>query len=152
MNEGDTAPDFELPASDGTNVTLSSFRGEKNVVLCFYPKNHLFMCPSKMVFKMAQSVISAYSDILGTGSVLFAVSVDTVDDQKKFVQEYQIPYLHLSDRSKETCKKYAGLNLAGLAKRTTFVIDKSGVIRKIFRDIDVETHGAEIAMALSELN
>lgn len=152
MNEGDTAPDFELPASDGTKVVLSSFRGKKNVVLCFYPKNHLFMCPSKMVFKMAQSVISAYSDILGTGSVLFAVSIDTVDDQKKFVQEYQIPYLHLSDRSKETCKKYAGLNLAGLARRTTFVIDKSGVIRKIFRNIDVETHGQEIAKALSELN
>lgn len=152
MNEGDAAPDFELPASDGTKVRLSSFRGEKNVVLCFYPKNHLFMCPSKMVFKMAQSVISAYSDILGTGSVLFAVSIDTVDDQKKFVQEYHIPYLHLSDRSKETCKKYAGLNLAGLAKRTTFVIDKNGVIRKVFRDIDVETHGQEIAKALSELN
>lgn len=152
MNEGDAAPDFELPASDGTKVRLSSFRGEKNVVLCFYPKNHLFMCPSKMVFKMAQSVISAYSGILGTGSVLFAVSIDTVDDQKKFVQEYHIPYLHLSDRSKETCKKYAGLNLAGLAKRTTFVIDKNGVIRKVFRDIDVETHGQEIAKALSELN
>lgn len=152
MNEGDAAPDFELPASDGTKVRLSSFRGEKNVVLCFYPKNHLFMCPSKMVFKMAQSVISAYSDILRTGSVLFAVSIDTVDDQKKFVQEYHIPYLHLSDRSKETCKKYAGLNLAGLAKRTTFVIDKNGVIRKVFRDIDVETHGQEIAKALSELN
>lgn len=152
MQEGEQAPDFELPASDGTSVRLSSFKGSKNVVLCFYPKNHLFMCPSKKVFKMAKSVIEAYDEILQTESVLFAVSVDTVDDQKKFVKEYEIPYLHLSDISKETCKKYAGLNVAGLAKRSTFVIDKNGIIRKVFRDVDVDAHGQEIAKALSDIS
>jgi peroxiredoxin Q/BCP len=151
MKEGDAAPDFELPASDGTTIKLSSFKNSKNVVLCFYPKNHLFMCPSKKVFKMAQSVISAYSDILKTDSVLFAISVDTPDDQKKFVTEYQIPYLHLSDTAKNVCKAYAGLNVAGLAKRSTFVIDKAGIIRKIFRDFDVEKHGQDIARTLDEL-
>jgi peroxiredoxin Q/BCP len=152
MQEGDPAPDFELPASDGRMVKLSSFAGKKNVVLCFYPKNHLFMCPSKKVFKMAQSTVSAYSNIVKTDSVLFAISVDTVEDQKKFVTEYQIPYLHLSDASKNVCKTYAGLNVAGLAKRTTFVIDKNGTIRKIFRDIDVEKHGQEIAQTLAKLD
>ncbi|CAE6496908.1 putative AhpC/TSA family protein [Candidatus Nitrosotenuis uzonensis] len=152
MNVGDIAPDFELPASDDSTVRLSSFKGTKNVVLCFYPKNHLFMCPSKKVFKMAQSVINAYPEILNADSVLFAISVDTVDDQKKFVQEYRIPYLHLSDTSKEVCKQYAGLNIAGLARRTTFIIDKNGVIRKIFTDIDVEKHGQEIAKSLAEIS
>lgn len=151
MREGDAAPDFEITASNGDTVRLSSFKGKKNVVLCFYPKNHLFMCPSKKVFKMAQSVISAYDDILKTDSVLFAVSVDTVDDQAAFVAQYDIPYLHLSDPSKDACKKYAGLNVAGLAKRSTFVIDKNGVVRKIFHDIDVGSHGRQIAQALSEL-
>ena len=152
MLEGDMAQDFELVANNGEKITLSSFKGKKNVALCFYPKNHLFMCPSKKVFKMAQSVISAYDDILKTDSVLFAISVDTVDDQAAFVAQYDIPYLHLSDPSKDTCKKYAGLNLAGLAKRSTFVIDKNGTIRKVFHDIDVESHGKQIAQALSELN
>lgn len=152
MREGDPAPDFELAASDGTTVRLSSYKGSKNVVLCFYPKNRLFMCPSKKVFKMSRSVIEAYPDILKTDSVLFAVSVDTVEDQKEFVAEYNIPYLHLSDATKETCKKYAGLNMVGLAKRTTFVINKMGRIHKIFRDIDVEKHGEQIAKALSESN
>lgn len=151
MQEGDAAPDFELPASDGTEIKLSSFKNSKNAALCFYPKNHLFMCPSKKVFKMAQSVISAYSDILKTDSVLFAISVDTPDDQKKFVTEYQIPYLHLSDVAKNVCKAYAGLNVAGLAKRSTFVIDKAGIVRKIFRDIDVGKHGQDIARTLAEL-
>jgi peroxiredoxin Q/BCP len=124
----------------------------KNVVLCFYPKNHLLVCPSKMVFKMATSVTSAYPKITSPDSVLFTISGDNVDDQKKFVNEYDIPYLHLSDPSKETCKKYAGLNFIGLPKRSTFVIDKKGVIRKIFREINVEKHGQEIVSFLENLH
>ncbi|WP_042687089.1 peroxiredoxin family protein [Candidatus Nitrosotenuis chungbukensis] len=152
MREGDVAPDFELVANNGEKIRLSSFKDKKNVVLCFYPKNRLFMCPSKKVFKMAQSVISAYGDILKTDSVLFAISVDTVDDQAAFVERYNIPYLHLSDTTKDVCKKYAGLNLAGLAKRSTFIVGKNGTIRNVFYDIDVESHGKQIAQALSKLN
>ncbi len=151
MQEGDIAPDFELPASDGSTVRLSSFKNAKNVVLCFYPKNHLFMCPSKKVFEMAKSVVSAYADIVNTDSVLFAISVDTVEDQKRFVSEYKIPYLHLSDTKKQVCKTYAGLNVAGLAKRSTFVVDKNGKVKKIFRDFDVKTHGQQIAETLAKL-
>ena len=152
MQEGDVAPNFELEANNGSTISLDSFRDKKNVVLCFYPKNHLFACPSKKVFKMAQSVVSVFHDIQSTDSVLFAISIDTVDAQKKFVEEYNIPYLHLSDTSKETCKKYAGLNIAGLAKRSTFIIDKKGIIRKILRDINVENHGHEILDFLKQLN
>jgi peroxiredoxin Q/BCP len=151
MQEGALAPDFELKASDDSTIHLESFKGQKNVVLCFYPKNHLFACPSKKVFKMAQSVVSAYSEILSTDAVLFAISVDTLDSQKKFVDEYKIPYLHLSDPTKKTCKTYAGLNIAGLAKRSTFIIDKKGIIKKIFRDFDVEHHGQEIANFLKQI-
>ena len=151
MQVGDSAPNFELQANDGSLIILESFKNNKNVVLCFYPKNHLFACPSKKVFKMAQSVISAYPDILSTDSVLFAISIDSVDSQKKFVEEYKIPFLHLSDPTKQTCKKYPGLNIAGMAKRSTFIIDKQGIIKKIFRDINVETHGQEIATYLKQL-
>ncbi len=151
MQEGDAAPSFELTANDGSIVNLESFKDQKNVVLCFYPKNHLFACPSKKVFKMAKSVISAYPEIISSDSVLFAISIDTVEDQKKFVEEYSIPYKHLSDSNKETCKKYPGLNIVGLAKRSTFVVDKHGIIRKIFRDIDVESHGKEISEFLKNM-
>ena len=100
---------------------------------------------------MAQSVISSYSDIVSNDAVLFAISIDKVEDQKKFVEVYNIPYLHLSDPTKETCKKYAGLNIVRLAKRSTFIIDKQGIIKKIFRDIYVEKHGQEIANSLKQL-
>jgi peroxiredoxin Q/BCP len=151
MQEGDSAPNFELKSNDGSTINLESFKNKKNVVLCFYPKNHLFACPSKKVYKMAQSVVSAYSDIVSADAVLFAISIDTIDSQKKFVEEYKIPYFHLSDPTKATCKKYAGLNIAGMAKRTTFILDKQGIIKKIFRDIDVERHGTDISNSLKHL-
>ncbi len=151
MNEGQEASDFELSANDGSLVKLSSFKGKKNVVLCFYPKNHLFACPSKKVFKMAEATIQAYPKIKELDTELFAISIDTVEDQQKFVQEYKVPYLHLSDSSKTVSKSYPGLNLAGLAKRSTFIVDKNGKIFKILRDIDVEKHGQEIISSLQML-
>ena len=101
---------------------------------------------------MAKSVISVYGDILSTNSKLFAISVDNVESQKKFVDEYDIPYLHLSDAQKDACKKYSGLNIAGLAKRVTFIIDKNGVIKNIFRNIDVQNHGKQIVEFLKKLD
>ena len=152
LEKGDVAEDFELLGNDGRPVTLSSFKGSKNVVLCFYPKNHLFACPSKKVFEMAKSVISVYSDIISTTTVLFAISVDSVDSQAEFVKEYEIPYLHLSDPKKIACKKYAGTNIAGLAKRSTFVIGIDGVIRDVMREINVTSHGQEILDSLNKIN
>ena len=151
LDEGDVAEDFVLSAHDGTTVELASYKNKKNVVLCFYPKNHLFGCPSKKVFDMAKSVISVYSEIESTDTVLFAISIDNVDSQAKFVDEYKIPYVHLSDTEKNTCKLYAGLNIAGLGKRSTFVIDKEGLIRNVFRDIDVKSHGQQILDSLKQL-
>ena len=152
MNEGEPAPNFQLTSHDGTTISLDSFRGKKNVVLCFYPKNHIFGCPSKKVFKMSENVIASYNDILSTDSVLFAISIDTVESQKKFVEEYNIPYPHLSDSKKDVCKMYAGLNIAGLAKRSTFVVDKEGIVRKIITNMNTETHGKEILESLKNLN
>ena len=152
MEIGDSAPDFELEANDGTKIKLESFTGKNNVVLCFYPKNHLFACPSKKVFEMAKSVISVYPEILSTNSKLFAISIDTVESQKKFVDEYNIPYFHLSDVQKDICKTYPGLNIAGLAKRVTFIIDKNGIIKNIFRNIDVQSHGKQIVESLKKLD
>ena len=151
LQQGDTAEDFELLAHDGKPITLSSYKNSKNVVLCFYPKNHLFACPSKKVFEMAKSVISVYPEITATDTVVFAISVDSVDSQADFVKEYEIPYVHLSDQKKTACKKYAGTNIAGLAKRSTFVIDKNGVIHDVIREINVSSHGQEILDSLNKI-
>ena len=151
LEKGDTAEDFELLGNDGQSIILSSYKNSKNVVLCFYPKNHLFACPSKKVFEMAKSVISVYPEIVATETVVFAVSVDSVNSQSEFVKEYRVPYVHLSDPKKIACKKYAGTNIAGLAKRSTFIIDKNGIIRDIMREINVASHGQEILDSLKKI-
>ena len=148
---GDIAEDFELLGNDGSSFILSSYKNSKNVVLCFYPKNHLFACPSKKVFEMAKSVISVYPEIIAAEAVVFAISVDSVNSQSEFVKEYQVPYVHLSDPKKIACKKYAGTNIAGLAKRSTFIIDKNGIIRDIMREINVASHGQEILDSLKKI-
>ena len=148
---GDTTENFELTAHDDSKVNLESYKDKKNVVLCFYPKNHLFACPSKKVFEMAESVISVFPQIDSIDTVILAISVDTVESQAKFVDEYKIPYTHLSDTDKTVCKKYAGLNMVGLAKRSTFVIDKKGIVRSIFREIDAKNHGMQIVESLKHL-
>ena len=151
LEKGNIAEDFKLLGNDGSSFILSSYKNSKNVVLCFYPKNHLFACPSKKVFEMAKSVISVYPEIVATNTVLFAISVDSVDSQSEFVKEYQVPYIHLSDPKKIACKKYAGTNIAGLAKRSTFIIDKNGIIQDVIREINVTSHGQEILDSLKKI-
>ena len=151
LEKGDIAEDFKLLGNDGNSVTLSSYKNSKNVVLCFYPKNHLFACPSKKVFEMAKSVISVYHEIIATETVVFAISTDSINSQSEFVKEYEIPYVHLSDPKKIACKKYAGTNIAGLAKRSTFIIDKNGIIQAVMREINVASHGQEILDSLKKI-
>jgi peroxiredoxin Q/BCP len=151
VSEGEPAPDFELPSHTGEKIRLSSFRNKMNIVLCFYPKNHMWGCPSKKVFEQAKSVVDNYERIKKLEAEVFGISVDTVESHKKFAEEYRIPYRLLSDVDKKTCEKYAGLNVFGLAKRTTFIIDRQGIITKIFRDIEPARHGEEIVTALSNI-
>ena len=151
LEKGDIAEDFELLGNDGQSIILSSYKNSKNVVLCFYPKNHLFACPSKKVFEMAKSVISVYHEIIATETVVFAISIDSINSQSEFVKEYEIPYVHLSDPKKIACKKYAGTNIAGLAKRSTFIIDKNGIIQDVMREINVVSHGQEILDSLKKI-
>lgn len=147
---GDTAPNFELSDHRGNIISLDSLRG-RCAVLCFYPKNRLFGCPSKKVYQMARSMVAAYPHIRSAGAEVFAISSDTVADQAKFVQEWNIPYTHLSDTTKKTCRIYAGLNMARLAKRTTFIIDSKGIVVRILRDIDVSTHGSDVMNAVQDI-
>ena len=100
---------------------------------------------------MAKSVISVYSEIIASDTILFAISIDSVESQAEFVQEYQIPYVHLSDPKKIVCKRYAGTNIAGLAKRSTFVINKNGTIQDVMREINVSSHGQEILDSLKKI-
>ncbi len=148
--EGQPAPDFTAKANDGSTVTLSSFQGKKNVVLYFYTKNLSPGCRAEtFAFKdNYQKFVSADTELLG-------ISVDGVDAQTDFASRHKIPFKLLSDQDRAVSKLYGVLGYGGyFAKRTTFIIDKQGIIRKIFPIVLLPTsykHPEAVLQALQSL-
>jgi len=129
LKVGDTAPDFTLPDQNGNKVTLSSFRGTKNVVLVFHPLAFTSVCTVQMpgYSKERQSFEGLDAQVLG-------LSVDSAPAHKAWAEQIGgIEYPLLADfwPHGEVAKKYGILRAEGYSERATFVIDKKGIIRHI---------------------
>jgi thioredoxin-dependent peroxiredoxin len=141
LKEGDLAPDFTLPASNGEEVSLSDFRG-KNVVLYFYPKDNTPGCTAESCdFRDREE------EFKNLDTVIIGVSLDDLKSHEKFIQKYNLPFLLLSDTEAEVSKKYGVYkekNMFGKKKwgieRSTFLIDKEGKLAKIYRKVKVDGH------------
>ena len=92
------------------------------------------------------------SEIEATESVLFGVSVDSVDSHKRFREEQKFGFSLLADTEFEVSNRYSGIiERFNASKRTTFVIDKAGYIRAIDKEVKVKTHGEDVAALLKEV-
>jgi len=146
LKEGDKAPDFTLPATGGNTVSLSDFRGQKNVVLYFYPKDNSSGCS-----KEATSFRDLMPEFEKADAVVLGVSADSLESHEKFARDYSLPFPLLSDESKEVSTAYGvfkeknmyGRKVMGI-ERITLVIDKEGVIRKIWPKVKVEGHAEQV--------
>jgi thioredoxin-dependent peroxiredoxin len=134
---GKAAPDIKGVAQDGTPVHLAALKG-KRVVLYFYPKDETPGCT-----KEACSFRDAWQDISKTGAVLIGVSADTEDSHKEFVAHYKLPFLLLSDPDGKIGTAY-GVPFSGHHQRQTFVVGADGVVAKVYRNVDVTVHAAQI--------
>src|SRR4030095_10773263 len=132
LKEGDTAPDFSLQSDEGKLVNLSDYKNVSNVVLYFYPKDFTSGCT-----KQACNFRDNISEIQKENAVVLGVSVDDTDSHKKFKEEYNLNYTLLADPSKTVSTQYSGLRENGMANRVTFIIDKNGLIKKIYPNVDV---------------
>ena len=92
------------------------------------------------------------SEIEATDSVLFGVSVDTVESHKRFRTEQKFGFSLLADTEFEVSTQYSGIieNFKA-SKRTTFIIDKAGYIRAIDREVNTKTHGEDVVGQLKEV-
>jgi peroxiredoxin len=129
LKPGDMAPDFTLPSTVGEKVTLSDYRGKKNVLLMFYPLDFSPVCSveNKQCAEMLPSRGSADVQVLG-------ISVDSLWAHKAFAAQNGIEYPLLADfhPKGEVAGKYGVyLEDKGIAARTAFIIGKDGRIKEV---------------------
>ena len=153
IREGDQAPQFSLPADDGTIVTRDSLRG-KNVVLYFYPKDDTSGCT-----KEACDFRDAFPRFGKIDAEVIGVSPDDIESHRKFRKKYQLPFRLLADESHKLAdafgvwkeKSMYGRKYMGV-ERTTAIIDRRGKVARIFPKVRVPGHVEEVEAALSELD
>ena len=138
---GQEAPDFELPDQKRNKVKLSSFRGEKNVVVVFYPFTFTGVCTGELC--EIRDDLAAYER---AGAQVLAISCDSPFAQAKFADEQGYTFPVLSDfwPHGAVATAYGVFNEAnGAAKRATFVIDKQGNVASTFASPDLATPRAK---------
>lgn len=125
---GDAAPDFTLKSQSGESVTLSSFRGQKAVVLYFYPKDDTPGCTTESC-----TFRDSFQDFQGLGAEVIGISSDSPDSHQKFASKYSLPFTLVSDADSSVRQAYGVPATLGLLPgRVTYVIDQTGTVRHIF--------------------
>jgi peroxiredoxin Q/BCP len=145
---GSPAPAFSLPSQEGTQVSLDQFKG-KWVVLYFYPKDFTSGCTIEA--HNFQRDIDKYTQ---KNAVIVGVSVDDVDSHKSFCTKEGLNFKLLADSNHAVVEKYGSImEYKGmtLAARNTFLIDPSGVIRKVYLKVSPQGHSEEVLADLQQL-
>jgi len=135
-------------------VDLSSYRGKKNVVLYFYPKDGTPACTMQAIGFSDRDVEFSRMD-----TVVLGVSPDDVLSHQAFRDEHGLTISLLADTETEVCKLYDVIQekvVDGRAKscllRSTFVIDKTGVVRHILQDVNPKAHVGEVLKIVRNLD
>lgn len=122
---GDVAPDITLPATNGQQVTLSSYRGKQSVLLAFFPLAFTSVCTTEMCAFRDDYEVFASKDV-----VVFPVSVDATPSLVEFKKKYDMHVELLSDFRRTAAMAYGVLNEERFfANRAYFLIDKEGIVR-----------------------
>jgi peroxiredoxin Q/BCP len=150
---GKPVPDISLPATGEQELSLADFKGE-NVVLYFYPKDSTPGCTregldfndNRLKFRRQKTVI-------------LGVSRDSVKSHENFRQKQGFKFDLLSDPDEKLCKAFDVIKMKNMygkkvrgIERSTFLIDKKGVLREEWRKVSVDGHAEEVLDAVKQLN
>jgi peroxiredoxin Q/BCP len=152
LKEGDRAPEFDLPTDTG-QVRLSELKG-KAVVLYFYPKDDTSGCTAEAI-----GFSQAADDFRKAGAVVVGVSKDSAKSHGKFRQKYDLKVELGADPEGAVVERYGvwveksmyGRKYMGI-ERATFLIDRQGVIRRVWHKVKVAGHVAEVLAAAKALS
>jgi peroxiredoxin Q/BCP len=148
--EGQLAPDFTLPTDSGESLTLSSLRGQW-VVLYAYPRDDTSGCTTE-----ACEFRDLFPRFTKSKAVILGISPDSVKSHQKFKAKYELPFTLVSDEEKVALQAYDiwkeksmyGRKYMGV-ERTTFVIDPTGRVAKVFEKVKPAGHAAEVEQVLA---
>lgn len=141
IEQGDPAPDFTLPADDGSEVSLSELRGER-VLLYFYPKDDTSGCTAQACDLRDEMPTFDELDVQVIG-----VSPDPIESHVKFKEKYDLNFPLLADEDHEVAEAYGvwkeksmyGRSYMGI-ERSTFLIDEEGRVEQVWRKVRAKKH------------
>ena len=141
IEKGSPAPDFTLPADDGTQVSLSDFRGKK-VLIYFYPKDDTPGCTTQ-----ACDLRDRMPDLKAEGAIVLGISPDSVKSHQKFKKKFGLNFPLLADEDHEVAEMYGAWgekNLYGVKSmgiiRSSFLIDEEGRVAEEWRKVKAKEH------------
>lgn len=145
LRPNDPAPDFTLPADDGSTVTLSELRGRR-VILYFYPRADTPGCTVE-----ACEFRDLFPQIREHGAIVVGVSPDAVRDVRRFREKFELPFRLLADADHAVAERYGvwrekemfGKSFMGVV-RSTFLIDEEGRLARIYDSVTPEGHASEV--------
>jgi peroxiredoxin len=122
---GEQAPDFTLPSTSGASVVLSSFRGQRSVLVAFFPLAFTSVCTAEMC-----AFSDDYDALAATGTTVLPISVDSVPTLKEFKAKHGMKVDLLSDFKRETSRRWGVLREdTFFSQRAYFLVDRDGIVR-----------------------
>ena len=147
IQAGDVFPRLHAETYDGHKMDLGDYLGKNNVVLYFYPRDLTPGCSREAIDFDRQ--LKAFEAL---DAVVIGMSVDSLDSHQNFARALGLNFPLISDTDRSVSRELGILNDTGTyAKRTTFLVDKQGTLRKIFHVTQVDGHVDEVLDALREL-
>ena len=147
-----SAPDFEIPATGDQSFRLSAMRGSP-LVLYFYPKDNTPGCTDEGI-----QFRDLHSEFVKLKCSVFGVSRDTLKSHEGFKDKMSFPFELLADTEEIACKAFDVMKMKNMygkqvrgIERSTFVIDKEGVLRKEWRGVKVPGHAQEVLNLVADL-
>ncbi len=154
LQVGQPAPPFSLPDASMEMMDLATYRGKKNVVLYFYPRDGTPGCTIQAI-----DFSDREPEFTKLDTVVFGISRDDVLSHQSFRDEQGLSVQLLADTEAEVCRLYDVLRektADGRGKasveRSTFVIDKKGILRHILRDVNPKDHADAVLHCVKGLN
>jgi peroxiredoxin Q/BCP len=145
---GTPAPGFDLPDTRGVHHTLAEYRGHW-VVLYFYPKADTPGCT-----RQACKFRDDWQSFQQMGVILVGISADKPSANAAFSQKFHLPFPLLSDDNGDFARQYGAwmnLGITGFPRRYTYLIDPDGRVAKVYTDVSVSAHSAEVITDLKRL-